>query len=718
MRLRTTCLKTILLPCAVLLGFLSVPALAEEGAAPGFSGEITPKLFLFDYTGGAGDNRAHFLERYDYQKGWGGDNDSGIYLDPDLDLAYDSGMREIFTLDRRGNGPSNHAGHTRLNANKLGVDGYYSHYRSATNGIEYLFSPNQVSGGVDANYMVPATNTNSGYVAQFNNDSPGQSRYEIGRTTYGAGIDFKKALLLDAGSVALDYDGYNREGNRFFTYVLGGSDVNTGSATRALYRWRGFDQPVDQNMDRGSVNFTASPGDLFQFSYDGSLEKFDNEAKDFKHSDIPFPAGQTYNPASDATRPLGFVPDSTLLTNGIRLSKSYANTAWGAGYAYSTLKQDSFTNPQITRGYDNGEINTDNGYFTVNHQVVPQLGLEGHLKHQKRDNDSIYPVTGLISGLAGAGETLSVRINQIESWEYGLAATIRPASIKTTLTPGWQHEGVDRDLSFHVTGTTDAVSLYNEDTQSDEIYLKVVSRPIRGMTVRLTPAYTWANRTGLVTEPEKIFKAQAQAGYAAANGILFNSYYNYENRKNSNNTFTDKAAPRATYSQDIDNTMQSAGLSVHVAPATRWTTFVSLDWTQNAFEADYFSTNSRRFETTPVFALRDRSKYDVDTYHLSLGGDWQANKLLNLSGGYAFTKSKGDVASGLVGTELASTVDGVINNILHSFSLGSEYTLSPGIDLQTSYVYDYYSDKEYANLDGSALSGGVHTVIVGLAFKF
>jgi len=237
------------------------------------------------------------------------------------------------------------------------------------------------------------------------------------------------------------------------------------------------------------------------------------------------------------------------------------------------------------------------------------------------------------------------------------------------------------------------------------------------MTLRLTPSYTWANQTGLVTEPEDSLKVKAQASYAAANGMLLNGYYNFENRENGNNTFTDKAAPLATYGQDTDNIMQSAGLSLHVTPAKQVTTFISLDWTQNAFESVYFSTDRRRYETNPIFAIRDRSEYDVDTYSLSLGGDWQASDLLKLNSSYTYTKSKGDVASGLIATELTSTIDGTIDNSLHSFLLGSDYALRKGLNLQAGYVYDYYSDDAYRNLDGDTLSGGVHTVMVGLVFK-
>jgi len=712
MTTRKKYLKRLVLPCAALLSLLPGRAVAGDGVEPGLSGEVGVKFYLFDQTGGAGGDRTHFLERYDYQNGWGGDNDSGLYLDLDLDLAYTDGQREVFTLERRGDGNYNQAGQARYNADKVGFSGYYSHFRTATNGIEYLYNPGQVPGGTDPTY---GAGNHQAMYKTFNDQSETTS-YKVDRTTYGAGIDLKSALLGEGRSAAFDYEGYTKDGNRFATFVAGGSDFAPAGATR----WQGYEKAVDENMDRGKINITLNPGGLFQMAYDGSLEKFDNKAKalTFDQYQAAFLAHEGIT-TTGGNRQLHFDPDSTLLTNGLRIGNTYANTAWSAGYAKSVLEQDSFSETQVALGYSTGKITTDNGYFTVSHQVNGLLGLDGHVKYQKRDNDSTFPVTGLIDALNN--EDLGVRINQIESWEYGLAATIRPAGLKTTFTPGWKHEDIDRDLTFNSaaggTGIRSGVSLYREETKSDEIYLKVVSRPTQAMTLRLTPSYTWANETGQVTEPEESLKVKAQGSYAMGNGMLLNGYYNIENRENANNTFTDKAAPLATYTQDIDNTIQSAGLSLHMTPAERVTSYLSLDWTQNAFESLYFSTSSRRFEANTVFSDRLRSEYDVDTYHVSLGSEWQASELLKLSGGYTYTRSKGNVASGEVGAELAATIDGEINNTLHSLALGADYALKPGVDLRTGYVYDYYTDKAYRNVDGNTLDGGVHTVMVGVIFK-
>lgn len=710
-----------ILPCMVVLAAAMSQALAAETTASTVTGEITPKLYYFNYFDGPGADLTQFMERYSSQEAWSGDRDSGFYADLDLNLTVSDQSRDILTLERQGFGLNNHRGKARVNLDNLGFTGYYSHYRSASGGIDYLYNPSRVPGGTDPSYFFPAgTNTNSGYVAQFNDDSRGQTEYKIDRTTYGVGMKFKPGMLGEGTWLSVNYDGYKRDGNRFSTYVAGGSDV-AGTAARVLQRWRGFDQDIEEKMNKLSVNLTASPGGLFQLSYDGSYETFDNQARDNLMGDFAANFGGFFAPAS-ANKDLHFVPDSTLMTHAIRLSRTFGETAVAAGYGMSRLEQDSFTITQSLAGYNTGKISTDNAFLNINHRITPAMGLEGYIKYANRDNDSTFPAAGLIS--ATTNQTLGVRIDSVESWSYGLAATLRALPLKSSLTGGWKREDIDRDLTWTDVSATAGIapqrSLYREQTVSDEVYLKWIARPMQGVTLRVTPSYLWADKTGLVTEPEKSLNLKAAVSYAAADGMQVNGYYNYKHKQNGNNTFTNALARDGlgtSQTQDVDNTFHSAGASLNLTPAEQVSASVSLDWTQNDFESYYFSTNRRRFEAglttvnTLNFLIRDTSAYKVDTWSLSLNGDWQASDRLKLNAGYTLSVSKGDVASGLIATELAGTIDGRIDNTLHSFILGANYGLKKNMTLRAGYIYDNYDDAVY-----DALSGGVHTLMAGVSF--
>jgi hypothetical protein len=711
--------KTLLRIVIPALTILAIPpAHAADEAAQGktaVSGKITPKLYYFDYVDGFGTDRMQFPERYNYQKGFGGDNRSGFYLDADVNLVFANpeNDRDKVVLERQGFGLYNQRGFLEADTARLGFDAFYSHFRSATGGLDFLYSPNEVTGGADPSYFpTGSANTNSGYVAQFNDDS-GQTRFRIDRTTYGGSIEIKPELLGNMGSATLNYDGYQRDGNRFATYVLSGGDV-AGADPRALQRWRGFDMKVDEQVNKLAFNLTATPVGLFQLVYDGTMEKFDNQARNFTVAD--------FAPLSSflvsSTKPIHFVPDSTLLSNNLRLAKNFGSTAVAAGYGLSILDQDSFTQNQQTAGFEGG-VMTNSAYLNISTGILPWAGLEGFVKYHNRDNDSTFPATGLIN--PAANQQLGVRIDRIESFNYGVAATFRPTLLKSTVTAGWKREDSDRDLTWTavaplLNGIQAQRSLYRQGTLSDEWYINWVARPLPGLIVRVTPSYLSADETALVTKPEESFNLKTKVSYAAANGVLVSGYYNYKDTQNSNNTFTDVLATKldgASIEQDVDNTLQSAGASLSLSPTEKLSTTASLSWMQNDFESYFFSTNRRRFEgpnSSVSFIIRDRSNYLVDTYVASLGADLQATSALSFSGNYSFTKAEGRVANGIIEAALPE-VDDDINEDIHSLSLGVDYALMKNVALSGIYSFDYYDNEAFNDL-----TGGVHTLMVGVSF--
>lgn len=723
-----------MLTAALVLGMIPVQVNAQDDDEEGgdgltISGQITPKLYVFDYFEGPGEEQTQFFEQYNFQQGFLGDRRSDFYIDADLNLRIANPDRNLFQLERQGFGAYNHRGRAQVDTDQIGVRGFYRHFRSATGGFNYLYNPNAVEGGTDPLYFPPGSqNANTGYTAQFNNDT-NTDQFRIDRTTYGAGVLLKPSLLGDIVSASVGYDGYQRQGNKFQTYVLGAGDVrqagtNAQIPERALQRWRGFNQEVDENLNRVSFNLAASPVGEVQFAYDAAFEQFHNQARNYLHRDIVLPEGFQYNADDPGAldNPLGFVPDSNLMTHGLRLSSTLGRVAVAGGYGHSVLEQQSFTIPQQSLGYDEGKITTDSAFFNLNANLTPTVGLDGFIKYHKRDNDSSYPVAGLIDG-AEAVDLLGVRYNKMETLKYGLSASFRSRLLKSTITPGWEHLNVDRDLTF-VTyengGIRDPRSLLNEKTDSDELYVKLVARPMAGATLRLTPFYQWASDTGLVTEPEESYGIRAKGSYLLSDTTTLSGYYDYAHLENANNTLTENVigATAKTVGQDIETERQAAGLSLTTLP-TEWTSvYGTLSWNRDDLEGYFLRSNRRRFENVTslanslFFATQDRSQYEVDTFMFSLGGDWQLSDELRLDGSYTFSLSTGDTASGVIGYELPE-VDGRIDNTVHTIALGMERELRTGMALRASWIFDYYDDDVYSDL-----SGGLNTVMVGVTLGF
>ncbi len=708
-------------------------AVAQSAAGPDdgesgttTTGEVTPKLFFYDYFSGFGADRTQFLERYDYRNGLGNDRRSDVWLDADFHLVIADADRDLLVLERLGFGRYNHRNSVEVNREAFAVTGYFNQFRSATGGIDYLFSPGQVAGGTDASYFFPAqTNANSGYIAQYNDDTDNRN-FNIKRSTYGVGAKAKPALFGGNGSLAVKYDGYERDGRQLFNYALGGGDIreagtNAQTAARVLQRWRGFSQEVDETNRRVSATAMVTPHDLFQASYTFSWDKYDNNAPNGTHADVAqyLAAGWQYNTGGDSTRPLGFVADSNLVSHGLRLAKTFAGVAFAAGYGQSRLEQDTFTQPQQRLGFDNGEIQTDNAYVTFSRNLFSRVGLEGFYKYYQRDNDSSFPVAGLIDPVGA--EQLGVRINQIESDTYGLSASYRNRAIKSNFVLGWKHEGKDRDLTFHnstlgppaVNGISAERSFYSEHTSYDEVSLRINSQLGKGLSLRVTPSYLWASQTALVTEPEEQFKVKSTLTYVSSGGTFFSGYYNYTDKSNNDHSIVGTDGNLAT--QDIERTAQSAGLSVNLNPSEWVSAQLGFTWLQDDFEALFFGSNRRRFEApggSTIFFLRDGSNYDVDTYVLNAGGNWIANDDLTYTANYSYSESTGTTASGAILASLP-LIDGRIDNAVHSLALGVQYRLNEAMRIGANYVVDYYDDDAF-----DQLTGGVHSVMVALNVGF
>lgn len=721
-------------PCLTVLAAAVSQAYAADESSTVMTGEVTPKLVYFDYSGGPGGNSPQYLQAYGGEHRWsGGYDNSGLYVDMDVSLK----MGEQFSLERQGFGRDSHRGNLKGGNSEIGFSGTYSHFRSNSNGLDYLNRPGTANNPVDRNYFFNAAHTNTGFLSRFNDESPANADYHIERTTYGLAMKFKPGLLGKGTSLTLSFDGYKRDGNKFATWVAGNGDFTNGPAAvpnnnpdttgiRTPQRWRGYQKPVNENMGRFAVNFTAAPAGLFQFAYDGSIEKFNNKARTFMMEEVANLAnGVTMTPGQVGQWPMHFVPDTTLMTHAFRLSKNYGSTAVAAGYGMSRLKQDETSVVQNTAGFS-GKIGTENAFLNVNHRMSSTVGLEAYVKYYQRDNDSTEAPAGILD--RNVRDEWGVRINELETLTYGLAASFSGLPAKSNLTVGWKHEDTARDLQWNLIsaaggsiGQWPTTSLYKDKTQSDEVYLKWSARPMQGMTLRVTPSWLKANKTGLVSEAGDAFNLKTALGYALTKQTHLNAYYNYKDKQNGNNSYFDTVKPTngpvtttTEYKQKADDVFHAAGLSLSHAPSEWMNLSGSLDWSQNDFETHFFGTNLRRFESPIVFDPRGASSYKVDTLALSLNADYQPSDQMKLRAGYTLSDSRGDMNTSSTATLAAPyAVNDKIDNMLHSLSFGIDYELKSKLMLKGGYVYDRYRDRVFSNLNGSR-----HTLMMGVGFGF
>lgn len=726
-----------------------------EGLEGELHASITPKLYSYSNSGGFRTDRVGFLERYDYREDSfsDGHQKDGLIADVDLAVVYADSKRDVLVLERDGFGINNQRTKVKADSDAIKLKAYDNTFTTATGGIGYRFNPDQVVGGTDAAYNNVGLKGESQHVAFFNFDSP-DTLYSVKRNSNGASLEFKPAVFDGNGAVVVSYDGYSRSGNKVSNYEIPNALLTTGGGPASpaeRLQWRGYSQPVDERDNRFAVNLSFTPRDLFNLNYELSVDKFQSKAPTLILADVANSMGIDFSSGSphfntatgaDALMPLNFVADSTLISNSLRFSKQLGKTAvLAAGYSTSSLKQDSFTDIQTANGYTEGKTGTDSAYVTGKFNLSESVGLEAFYRYNKRENNSTYPAGDLINPTSSTSYERMVmpRINKIETNTYGLEATLYPQFLKTSLSAGWKHEDKDRDFTNGIDPVLTApIMLYSAQSSSDEVYLKLVSRPAKGWTIRVTPSYLWADQTGLVSEPEKATQLKTLVSYAKPewHELFVSGYYNYKQTENglhsySNFNVTGAAGPvvvdatqlgtfEAPQTQKTNNTMQSAGLNLNMVPRESLKLNLGYDWNQTDFNTYYFTSNRIRFHylrvpssvalTSLDFLILDNPSYKVDTQTLSFGGEWQGSKY-TLSGQYSYNWSKGHNADGLGGQSLPA-VDASVNNVLQSLSFGLDYALKKNLSLKGSYTYDNYKDNVY-----NELSGELHTIMVGINYR-
>ena len=312
-------------------------------------------------------------------------------------------------------------------------------------------------------------------------------------------------------------------------------------------------------------------------------------------------------------------------------------------------------------------------------------------------------------------EQLDMRLNTLKTVEYGVAATLRPTGSKSSLVAGWKRLTKKRGFTLNTSaaGAKSERMLYETDSNMNEAYLKGTAHPADGVTVRLTPSYEWADKVGSPIDARKAVNLKADASYATTEGSLLSVYYGYKDKRNAELDYANGTTAAQTFNvgQSQRSVLHSAGASLSAALSPKVNSTVSADWSQSDFQTDSIPSARRRYEAAAiVFTPRDRTNTVVDTYSLALASDWQTTEALKLSGGYSLSRSKGQVAGF---SELSTTVDGGIDNVLHSATIGAEYALTKALNLGAQYIFDHYKDKQYA-----ALSGSGHTITTALAYRF
>ncbi len=685
------------------------PAQPAASPSPGDAirqGSLWPAVLLNGLFDGPSDDLTHYLERYGLRTGFGSDRRTAAFTDvADLSFVYHNGRRDLFTIERDVWSRYNQRAAARFDNGRVRVSGGYGYFRQAANGLDYLFAPSLVPGGVDPAY----TGGTVGYVGKFN-DNVDDGLFATTRTSYDLAFEVKPAAFGDRASASVAVRGIERSGRVFESLNTGGGDVlGTDADRRAKLRWQGYESTVDESTNELLFSAAVRPRKDVNLEYELGYERFRNDAPTLTFTDLAAMAGlrvvattaeagpEGAIASAVADWPLHFVADSNMLRQSLRASAGNDRVLVSAGAGWSALTQETFTGQQLAAGYRQGDIDSNQLFVTIAGRASPAVRLEGHARRSEtnRRMDTFEA---------------KIRLNAFTLWTYGVEAEVRPGDGRLAVTPGWSRRTVDRDIEFG--DVPQQRSLFRAESESDEIFVRTRWKVSPRVSLRATPSLLWAAETGYATEPERAAKMNVALSYTNADGTRSaTAFYTIRTRRNDDRSFVGTDSAEVT--QDARGSLQQFGVAGGVTPVETTNVFWSYAWSRDEYNANFFSSTTRRYDPTPVFYSRnDRQTYLLGAHTVTLGADITPGGRMQYGFSYTATRTAGDAASGVVLSVLPRE-DGRIQNWYHTAAVRVERDLGGAFKLGISYLLDYYSDSSYADL-----TGGLNSFIVGIGYRF
>lgn len=703
-------------------------------------------VHLFD-SGRFRDGEPEFISRYTPLRGFDGDDFPGYFVDLarlKLDLVGQETGRHVFGVDRTSLAYFNQKNAIYFNPEPLRLDIFHSLYRS-----QQFRSLNQPD---------PAVAGQNSIFAVFNDDSFGRTDYFVRRNDVGVNLRLRPSAFGHDGShlgnIELSYDRSDWESVRFFDYVTT-ARLSTG-VTPNQVRWRGIDQRVIEDVNRGGIGLSATPFQWIGIHYEFYVEKYKHR---FNNSTLADVARIANVPVNDPTQPsfedpgrtdfwpldqvtLGFVPSTTKLVNNIRFEKKIGPAMLNFGYSNVFLDQDKFTAFARDRGLDRGRIITHTGFVNWNMPLARSVDWNVHFQYRQRDNNSTFPALDpqgrtvirngvpttvfdyanplLDGGLHGA--IFGPFIDKIETFKFGTDFTLALPVASSRIVAGWEREDTSRKLIFGdpplgVRSIDPNEAFVRPDSVNDTFFVNYSARPARNLQLRWNNSVTLGHDLGLITEAETGVKSRVGLGYYMPNlfkGGTIDVFYQVRYAENDAITITSLDATNTLIDsgrQDREQLFQSAGLTFTLMPSERWTGYSGYLWHRDSLEANFMRTDLRRYEAPWQFTAITRSRYLTDAHTGFIGSSYEFTKRWIGTVNYTVTAISGELGTGEIKDVLGRDND--LDNITHHVDAGLDYHIKPNWTVGARYAYAVYHDSI-----NRRLNSGFHTIGVSASLKF
>lgn len=491
--------------------------------------------------------------------------------------------------------------------------------------------------------------------------------------------------------------------------------------------WRSLTRTQDQAVSDIGGGLLVAPGGLFTMTFDVDHEEFRENA--------PTLYDTTLGISPNATRTIGFVPDTDRTTGSVKLHRRFGERALlQAGFQASQLKQvDERTAAQLAAGMNENQIRHYSANVTADVSIIESVSANAFFKYDDRDNQ-IQRNTTLFN--QGNGTQVDPFLKDWTRMLAGAEVVYRPF-LASQFALGFKGEWVDRNLEFALPGLSNRRilsenALIAEKTTMYTVYGRTNLRPARGMSLWGEVGYRNAPRTGYITELDDYFYGKLRASYTLplARPVVLSVLAQGGTGKNRDFDAVFGRGPiplGPQLNRDFDRSNYLWGVTASGSPWDPVTLFASFYQGRDAQDYSLVLSNLQRFfqDVVPLtFNANGDLEYGANDLNVVAGTHVDITDQTDAALSYTFTRAKTQYRANpaTVNTRLIQN-NALIDSDIHRLDFEVGHWVMEGLRVLVGYRLQIYDDRapipasigtRVAPMD---LSATRHTITLGVTLN-
>ena len=458
-------------------------------------------------------------------------------------------------------------------------------------------------------------------------------------------------------------------------------------------QWLGSSRSDDREIADLGVGLLVATNGSFTASFDFDYEQLRFDDPVFTDGDLGFGG-------AEATRAVGFIPETNRYTGSLALQgRIFDRVSLEGRFMVSEIEQVSAYTPDQNR--DDLRDNRVRSYhvdLAFDWPVRDSLSWRGRLEYDRRDNE-IERTTPLFDPISQVDPFL-------QDWERFYATTELEQAFGRLgmMAMGVRVENVDRDLDF-----ADPAGLrilpenthIARDTRIVTLFGRGQLRPARRLRLNGELGYRWAPDTGYATELDDNVYGSLRASYviALSRPVVLSAHLRGSRGENEDFALTSGQGPVPVgerVGRSFERSRIVAGGSATVSPLERLSVTASVFYARDEQEASLDLSDLQRYfqDVAPIgFAREGKSRFENEQTSFVLGLHARLTDRLDATASYSYTRAEADYDGSSANAFLGIVEDSRrIESDIHVLETELRHRVADGLELLAGYRFQDHED--------------------------